>query len=179
MGRNGRSLITYSYNYHRILSKVVYNMYVLYVSRGMVFWWGCSYGLASDAMMVGGSEGQGMDYDIDVGFERWQDLTQQILPILFVNDIWSTHTCCVCQVIKQSANTYKTNEMSIEEKVGETLQPLCNSQFYNNKGTLVEYNISQQAQALPHIMLTLLLCMATSYEIPKKYSLDSMPHPSA
>ena len=28
-------------------------------------------GLGSDAMMVGGSEGQGMDYDIDVGFERW------------------------------------------------------------------------------------------------------------
>ena len=70
-GRNGSSLITYSYNYQRIPSKVVYNMYVLYVSRGMVFWWGCSYGLGSDAMMVGGSEGQGMDYDIDVGFERW------------------------------------------------------------------------------------------------------------
>ena len=71
MGRNGRSLITYSYNYCRMLSKVVYNMYVLYVSRGMVLLWGCSYGLGYDAMMVGGSEGQGMDYGIDVGFERW------------------------------------------------------------------------------------------------------------
>ena len=37
----------------------------------MVFWWGGSYGLGSNAMMMGGSKGQGMDYDVDVRFERW------------------------------------------------------------------------------------------------------------
>jgi hypothetical protein len=55
----------------RVMKALQYNMYVSYACRGMVFWWGCSCGLGSDVMMVGGSEGQGTDYDTNVRFERW------------------------------------------------------------------------------------------------------------
>ena len=32
----------------------------------MFFWWGGSYELRCDAMIMGGSKGQGMDYDANV-----------------------------------------------------------------------------------------------------------------
>ena len=55
-----------------------------------------------------------------------------VLPILFMNDIWSTHACCVWSY-RYNTITYKTNNMSIQDKEGEDLQPPCNSQFYNDE----------------------------------------------